>query len=270
MPCNQCFRITFSLLLILFAVTSALSAQLPQQAGQILRQESESEIEADPPLVIRGRSSTIYFVAKSLPAIKSVKIIPPVGIKVVEIKSAETRPDGRQAVPVVFVTEAEAWGGLRVAMLETETRTYRVDIRIGTHPITISNLKFAMASPAAEQAEVSFNFTDEAGDIKPNDDSTRVQVMLMCDMWGRSPGLKPTKIVMSDERNGTVYLTLPKDQLQSGELNITELKEMGVKPAERQAKQKPMSIQAGCQVSVALQDRDGNESNRLKTVVRFK
>jgi len=244
--------------------------QMPPQVQQIMRQESESEIEADPPLVIRGRASTIYFVAKSLAAIKSVKIIPPVGIRVAEINRAEIRPDGRQAVPVVFVTDAEAWGGLRVAMIETETRTYRVDLRIGTHPITISNLQFVMASPTAEQAEVSFTFTDEAGDIKPNDDSTRVQVMLMCDMWGGSPSLPPTKIVMSDERNGTVYLTVPKEHLQSGQLNVTELKEMGVKPAERQAKQKPMRIQTGCQLSVTLKDRDGNESNRLKTIVRFK
>lgn len=258
------------IVLLLSNIAWDSQAQRPQPEKQILRQEHESEIEADPPLVIRGRSSTIYFVAKSLPAIKSVQIIPPVGVKVVEIKAAETRPDGRQAVPVVFVADKEAWGGLRVAMLETETRTYRVDIRLGTHPITISDLKFTMASPTAEKAEVSFTFTDEAGDIKPNDDTTRVQVMLMCDIWGSSPSLPPTRVVMSDERSGMVYLTLPKEHLQSGELKVTELRELGVKPAEQKAKQKPMSIQAGCQVSVALQDRDGNESNRLKTLVRFK
>lgn len=267
MKCKNYVLIAFGVMLLSLL---AWAQQMPPQVPQIMRQESESEIEADPPLVIRGRSSTIYFVAKSLPTIKSVQIIPPVGIKVVEIKSAETRPDGRQAVPVVFVTDTEAWGGLRVAMIETDTRTYRVDLRIGTHPITISNLKFAMASPTAEQAEVSFTFTDEAGDIKPNDDATRVQVMLMCDMWGRSHSLPPIKIVMNDERSGTVYLTLPKEHLQSGEVTVTELKELGVKPAEQKAKQKPMNIQAGCQLSVALQDRDGNESNRLKTVVRFK
>ncbi|MBL8206577.1 MAG: hypothetical protein JNM09_20245 [Blastocatellia bacterium] len=267
MKCTKYLGMALGVMLSSFL---AWAQQMPSQDRQILRQEHEAEIEVDPPLVIRGRTSTIYFVAKSLPAIKSVTIIPPVGVRVAEIKAAETRPDGRQAVPVIFVADSEAWGGLRVAMIETETRTYRVDIRLGTHPITISNLKFAMASPTAEQAEVSFDFTDEAGDIKPNDDSTRVQVMLMCNLWGRSPSLPPTKIVMSDERNGTVYLTLPKEQLQSGELTVTELREAGVKPAEQKAKQKPMSIQAGCQLSVALQDRDGNESNRLKTIVRFK
>lgn len=246
------------------------STHQPPQVQQVMQQEQESEIEVDPPLIIRGRTSTVYFLAKSLPAIKSVTIIPPVGVRVAEIKAAETRPDGRQAVPVVVVADGEAWGGLRVAMIQTETRTYRVDIRLGTHPITISDLQFTMASPTAEKAELRFTFTDEAGDIKPNDDRTRVQVMLMCDMWGSSPRLPPTKIVMRDERSGTVYLTLPKEHLQSGELNVTELREIGVKPAEQKEKQKPMPIHAGCQISVALKDCDDNESNRLKTVVRFK
>ena len=254
---------------VLLSAFLALGQQRPQER-QIMQQEHDSEIEADPPLVIRGRTSTIYFIARSLPVIRAVTIIPPVGIRVVEIRKVETRPDGRQAVPVVFETEAQAWGGLRVAMLETATGVYRVDLRIGTHPVTISDLNFAMASATAEQAEVRFNFADEAGDIKPGDDGVRVQLMLICDMWGSSPSLPPTRIVMSDERRGTVYLTLAREHLQSGALNVTELREAGVKPSEQQAKQKPMSIQAGCQLSVALQDRDGNESNQLRTVVRFK
>ncbi|MFN7945914.1 MAG: hypothetical protein U0Z53_11220 [Blastocatellia bacterium] len=235
-----------------------------------MRQERGSEIEADPPLVIRGRTSTIYFVAASLPAVKAVKIIPPVGVRVVEIKNVETRPDGRRALPVVFETDAEAWGGLRVAYLETEAGPYRVDIRIGTHPIVISELKFSMASPVAEQAEVVFRFSDEAGDIRPNDENIKVQIMLMCDLWGRSASLSPAKIVMTDESQGTVFLTLPKDQLQSEEVSVTELREQGVKPAEKQAKLKPQRVQAGCQLFVTLRDRDGNESNQLRTVVRFK
>ena len=266
---RECSAIAFVLLLT-SVIAWMTTAQVPPLDRQIVRQEHEAEIEADPPLVIRGRTSTIYFVAKSLPAIKAVTIIPPVGIKVREIKSAETRPDGRQAIPVVFVTDNETWGGLRVAMIETETRTYRVDIRIGTHPLTISNLNFAMASPTAEQAELSFAFTDEAGDIKPNDESTRVQVMWMCGTWGSSLRLSPTKVVMRDERSGTVYLTLRKEHLQAGELSVTELREIGVKPAEQKAKQQPMRVQAGCQIAVTIKDCDDNESNRLQTIVQFK
>lgn len=270
MPGYKYTGISLGVMWLVSLLVWGTSTRQPPQVQQVMRQEQESEIEVDPPLVIRGRTSTVYFIAKSLPAIKSVTIIPPVGVRVAEIKAAETRPDGRQAVPVVLVANSEAWGGLRVAMIQTETRTYRVDIRLGTHLITISDLQFAMASPTAEKAEVSFTFTDEAGDIKPNDDSTRLQVMLMCHVWGSSLRLPPTKIVMRDERSGTVYLTLLKEHLQSGELNVTELREIGVNPAAQKTKQPPMRVQAGCQIAVTLKDCDDNESNRLQTLVQFK
>jgi hypothetical protein len=201
-------------------------------------------------VVVRGRTSTLTVVGKSLSQTKAVEIEPAIGVKVIEIKKLEARPDGLKAVSLVLAVEANAELGQRTATLTAKDD--RMDIvwfSIGTHNLTIANLKLESkrqevikmeeTERVIAEANYSFTFEDEAGDIGSDDLSPSIQMMLKCGRTSGGSYLVPTKIARENQNRGTVYFSVHKDQL---------------------ARARPE-----CELQFRLKDKDGNESNRLKT-----
>ncbi len=243
--------IAFALCLVAFALTAKVNSVSFRVPGL---QSSDALPEVESSVVVRGRTSTLTIVGKSLSQTKAVEIEPATGIKVVEIKKLETRPDGLNAVSIVLSVEANAEIGQRTATLTAKDN--RMDIvwfSIGTHDLTIRNLKLESrrqevikleeGERVIAAANYSFNFEDEAGDINSDDSAASIQVMLKCGRTGSGFYAVPTRVVMEGQNRGTVYFSIHKDQL---------------------AHAKPE-----CELQFRLKDKDGNESNRLKTNLPF-
>lgn len=216
--------------------------------------QSNALPEAESSVVVRGRTSTLIVVGKSLAQTKTVEIEPATGVKVVEIKKLEARADGLNAVSIVLSVDANAEVGQRTATLMAKDN--RMDIvwfSIGTHNLTIANLKLESkrqevvkmeeTERVIAEANYSFTFEDEAGDITPDDAATSIQMMLKCGRTSSGSYTAPTKIVMEGQNRGTMYFSVHKDQL---------------------AHAKPE-----CELQFRLKDKDGNESNRLKAELPF-
>lgn len=218
------------------------------------RQPAEALPEVESSVVVRGRTSTLIVVGKSLSQTKAVEIEPAIGVKVVEIKKLEARPDGLNAVAIVLLVEANAEVGQRTATLTAKDN--RMDIvwfSIGTHNLTIANLKLESkrqevikmeeTERVIAEANYSFTFEDEAGDVTPDIAAVSIQMMLKCKRTSSGLYIVPTKIVLENQQRGTVYLSIHKDQLALPK--------------------------AECELQFRLRDKDGNESNRLKTSLPF-
>lgn len=245
------YRNIFALALCLFVF--ALAAKVNPASFNLSAMQLSADLpEVESSVVVRGRTSTLTVVAKSLAQTKTVEIEPATGVKVVEIKTLEARPDGLNAVAIVLSVEANAEVGQRTATLTAKDN--RMDIvwfSIGTHNLTISNLKLESkrqevirmeeAERVIAEANYSFSFEDEAGDITPEDAS--IQMMLKCGHTSSGSYATPTRIVMEGQHRGTMYFNVHKDQL---------------------AHAKPE-----CELQFRLRDKDGNESNRLKTALPF-
>jgi len=243
------YRIIFVVVLCLagFAVVSAV-----HRAAWWAQSDALPEVESS--AAVRGRTSMLTVVGKSLAQTKSVEIEPSTGVRVVEIKKLETRPDGLNAVSIVLSVDANAEVGRRIATLTAkDNHTDIVWFSIGTHNLTISNLKLEskrqevikmeVTERVIAEANYNFNFEDEAGDITLDDSVASIQIMLKCGRTGSGFYSVPTRIVMENQNRGTVYVSLHKDQL---------------------AHAKPE-----CELQFSLKDKDGNESNWLRTSLPF-
>ncbi|MBL8206576.1 MAG: hypothetical protein JNM09_20240 [Blastocatellia bacterium] len=217
-------------------------------------QPSDALPEVESSVVVRGRTSTMTVVGKSLSQTKAVEIEPATGVKVVEIKKLEARPDGLNAVSIVLTVDANAEVGQRTAALTAKDN--RMDIvwfSIGTHNLTISNLKLESkrqevikmeeGERVIAEANYRFNFEDDAGDINSDDSPANIQTTLKCGRTSSGFYSVLTKVVMEGQNRGTVYFSIQKDQL------------IHARPA--------------CELQFRLKDKAGNESNRLKISLPF-
>ena len=244
------YRLLVALALSLLAGVLAAKVNPAFFTASCFSQVDAPEVESS--VLVRGRTSTLTIAGKSLSPVKSVGIEPPDGVRVIEIRKPEARADGLTAVSIVLAVAANAEIGQRTATLTTaDNRTDIVWFSIGTHNLTISNLKLESKRQEVSRMEettrviaeagYSFSFEDEAGDISA--DEAGIQITLKCGRTGSAFYVVPTRIVLENQQRGLVFLSVHQNQLAHATPD--------------------------CELQFRLKDRDGNESNRLKTALPF-
>ncbi|MFN7945913.1 MAG: hypothetical protein U0Z53_11215 [Blastocatellia bacterium] len=243
-------RIFISLLIgfSLFVPADVTQAKrLPAINGSTQQPGALPEVESS--LAVRGRTSALIVTGRSLFQVTKVEVEPPSGVKVIEIGKVETRPGGINAVSIVLSVDANAEVGQRVAtLMAADGRMEIIWFYVGTHHLTIAGLKpepgnSAAAPRANEEADYSFSFEDEAGDISADDADASVLVQIRCGRTSSGYTLMPRKITLTDRQRGSVRVSLSKGWF--------------------------VGATQDCELLLRLKDRDGNESNALKTSVPF-
>ena len=113
-------------------------------------------------------------------------------------------------------------------------------INSNSHAFRISDL-VVLKQPEAEEVDIMFDVFDETGDSLAFGEAVMVSLTLVCGQSRVHYSSAASKIVMKDAKNGRVYTDFRSD--------------IG-------------SPQGTCDLLVSMPDKDGNESNQLKTRVK--
>ncbi len=153
------------------ALATALAWLLPAAAGaQQLKPVEIKEIE--PTSIPRGKTTTITVTGVGLPDIQSALVVPPPGVKFVEIKKGTARPDGTSTIGIVLAVDAKAAPGERTLAVSSPGWDFELTkIRIQDHDIRIADLKAGLPGPGDHPAEhaparmFSFTLFDDQQDV---------------------------------------------------------------------------------------------------------
>jgi hypothetical protein len=172
--------------------TTTKAAQAPPLPGSTV----EGIVEADPDVVLRGRTVKIIVKGSDMAALKTLQVNPPEGIRLGVITPLPARPDGSAAVsvelhvdssaepgertltlivaPTISTTSAARPGGASVPpemqkLFEAVTKRETIPIEggllyINSHELTITKVDVERRAPFAVRIAV----TDAEGDFQPS------------------------------------------------------------------------------------------------------
>jgi hypothetical protein len=162
--------------------TTTKAAQAPPLPGSTV----EGIVEADPDVVLRGRTVKIIVKGSDMAALKTLQVNPPEGIRLGVITPLPARPDGSAAVsvelrtltlivaPTISTTSAARPGGASVPpemqkLFEAVTKRETIPVEggllyINSHELTITKVDVERRAPFAVRIAV----TDAEGDFQPS------------------------------------------------------------------------------------------------------
>jgi hypothetical protein len=115
------------------------------------------------------------------------------------------------------------------------------EIRFCTHIPKISDLTILWASESS--VNVKFQASDDAGDITDENRPSCVFVAVCLPAFIFASGTKATKVTATDAKNTVIEATLNAAY--------------------------PNRVSEGCELKLSITDKEGNQSNTLKTKIQF-
>lgn len=209
----------------------------------------EVELVDSPAQVVIGGSSELKVFGNDLTLV-SVEIAPPEGATVSDIK--ETTPDPedarqRKAGVKVWAFKASVAKGTQpgkrsIVFVNQKGRTEPQEVRVCTHLPKISDLTLLSASSSS--AKVKFLVSDNAGDVTPQSPPDFAFTAICLPAFITSQVGKGANVIAKDAKSAVVEATFSAPY--------------------------PNHLSEDCELWLTITDKEGYESNRLKTKVKFK
>jgi len=162
---------------MLFSVLPSKSVELAAAQSGITRPPGGTQTrdagfafaQPEPDVITRGRATTIVVRGRAAEELRTLRVDPPDGIRIGEIRALGPQPDGSQAISITIIVDAGAEPGDRALTLSTAPAVPGAQdaklALVGSLRINSHDVRIVRVDRGASARDLRISVTDEGGDI---------------------------------------------------------------------------------------------------------